>query len=88
MADKKLKDLKNAIKSRNCIVKKYSDVIEIKFETEEDADWFQDIFEFLQRESAACCLMPIRPKNAPPKFIFNVKDMDKLIKLIKNTTNV
>lgn len=84
MADKKVEELKNGLKDRICVLKKHSDVMEITFEREKDADWFENIFEDLQRKSAACCLMPIRPKNAPPKFIFNVKDMDKLIKLIKD----
>jgi hypothetical protein len=48
------------------------------------AGWFEGVFEHFQRESAVCCLMPIRPKNAPPKFIFNIKDMKKFIELIKD----
>lgn len=84
MADKKIEELKNGLNDRNCVLKKHSDVIEITFEREKDADWFENIFEYLQKKSAVCCLMPIRPKNASPKFIFNVKDMDKLIKLIKD----
>lgn len=82
MTDKRLEDLKVALKNRKCIVEKHSNVIEITFEREEDADWFENIFEYYQRESAVCCLMPIRPKNAQPKFIFNVMDMDKFIMLI------
>ncbi|MGF7117681.1 hypothetical protein [Methanobacterium oryzae] len=83
MANKNVEGLKLALKDKNCTLEKHSDVIEIIFQKEEDADWFQDIFDYLQRESAVCCLMPIRPKNTPPKLIFNVKDMDKLISLIK-----
>ena len=83
MVDKKVEDLKKAFKDRKCAIEIHSNVIEITFEREEDADWFENIFEFLQRESAVCCLMPIRPKNAPPKFIFNVKDIDKFIELVK-----
>ena len=79
----KLEELKIAFKDKKCTVKKHSNVIEITFENEEDGNWFEGIFEYYQRESAVCCLMPIRPKNAPPKFIFNVKDMDKFIELIK-----
>ena len=80
----KLEELKKALKHRNCNVEKHSNVMEITFENEEDGDWFEGIFEYYQRESAVCCLMPIRPKNAPPKFIFNIKDMDKFIELIKD----
>ena len=79
----KLEELKKALKGRNCTIEKHSNVMEITFEKEEDGNWFEGIFEYYQKESAVCCLMPIRPKNAPPKFIFNVKDMDKFIELIK-----
>ncbi len=82
--DNKFEELKKALRNRNCTVKKHSNVMEITFENEEDGDWFENIFEYYQRESAVCCLMPIRPKNAPPKFIFNIKDMDKFIELIKD----
>jgi len=82
-SDIKLEELKKAIKNRNCTIKKHSNVLEITFEREEDGNWFEDIFKYYQKESSVCCLMPIRPKNAPPKFIFNVKDMDKFIELIK-----
>ncbi len=81
--DKKLEELKKALQNRDCIIKKHSNVMEITFENEKDGDWFENIFEYYQRESAVCCLMPIRPKNAPPKFIFNIKDLDRFIELIK-----
>lgn len=79
----KLEELKNVLKHRKCTLEKHSNVMEITFEREEDADWFENIFEYYQSKSAVCCLMPIKPKNAPPKFIFNIKDIDKFIELIK-----
>lgn len=82
-SDIKLEELKKVLKHRKCTVEKHSNVMEITFEREDDANWFENIFEYYQRESAVCCLMPIRPKNAPPKFIFNIKDMNKFIELIK-----
>lgn len=82
-SDIKIEELKNAFNGRNCTITLHSNVMEITFEREEDATWFENIFKHYQKESAVCCLMPIRPKNAPPKFIFNVKDMDKFIELIK-----
>ncbi len=82
MINERIKELKCALKDRNCILELHSNVMEITFQDEEDADWFEDIFEMFQRESAACCLMPIRPKNGPQKFIFNIKDMNKFIELI------
>ena len=84
-SDTKLEELRKSLKDKNCIIEKHSSVMEITFEREEDANWFEGIFEHYQRESAVCCLMPIKPKNALPKFIFNVKDMDKFIELIKRT---
>jgi len=85
--NKKLKEFRNAI-NKECTIKKHSHVMEITFRDEDDANWFENIFEHLQKESAVCCLMPIRPENAPSKFIFNVKDIDKLIKLIKNDNSI
>lgn len=82
-SDTKLEELRKLLKDKNCTIERHSNVMEITFEREKDADWFESIFEYYQKESAVCCLMPIRPKNAPPKFIFNVKNMDKFIKLIK-----
>lgn len=81
--DKELEELRKLLKDKNCTIEKHSNVMEITFEREEDANWFEDIFEYYQKKSAVCCLMPIKPKNAPPKFIFNVKDMNKFIELIK-----
>jgi len=83
MEPDKLEELKNALKDKSCKIEIHSNVMEIAFEREEDANWFEGIFEYYQRESAVCCLMPIRPKNAPPKFIFNVKDLNKFIELIQ-----
>ena len=82
-SDTKMEELRKALKDKNCRIEKHSSVMEITFEREEDASWFEGIFEYFQKESAVCCLMPIKPKNAPPKFIFNVKDIDKFIELIK-----
>lgn len=81
--DTKIEELKKAFRDKNCTIKLHSNVMEIEFEKEEDANWFEDIFEYYQRESAVCCLMPIKPKNAPTKFVFNVKNMDKFIEIIK-----
>lgn len=77
--------LKKAFKDRKCIIEKHSSVMEVTFENNEDADWFEAIFEDYQRASAVSCLMSMRPKgeNARHKFVFNVRDMDKFIELIK-----
>lgn len=79
----KIEELKGALMNRKCTLELHSNVMEITFEKEEDANWFEGMFGKFQKESAACCLMPIRPKNAPPKFIFNIKNINKFIELIK-----
>ncbi len=79
----KLEKLKSAFKGRECIIRQHSNVIEITFKKNDDADWFENIFEKFQKEDAACCLMPIKPKGGPSKFIFNIKDIDRFSELIK-----
>lgn len=83
VTDTKIEKLKKALIPKSCTIELHCDVMEITFEKEDDANWFEDVFGKFQKESAACCLMPIRPKNAPPKFIFNIKDIEKFIELIK-----
>lgn len=85
METEKLEKLKEALKDRNCTIEKHSSVLEITFGNAEDADWFENIFEDYQRESAVSCLMSMRPpgENARHKFVFNVKDLDKFIQLLK-----
>lgn len=82
-SEAKIEELKKALKDKNCSIKEHSSVMEITFLREEDADWFESVFDYYQRKSAVCCLMPMRGKETSPKFVFNVKDMDKFIELIK-----
>ncbi|NYB51079.1 MAG: hypothetical protein HVN35_00730 [Methanobacteriaceae archaeon] len=81
----KIQKLKEALKGRECTVEEHSSVMEVTFEDSKDADWFESIFEYYQSKSAVSCLMSMRPKgaNARHKFVFNVRDMDKFIELIK-----
>ncbi len=79
----KIDQLKKALKNRKCIVEKHSSVMEITFEKTEDAEWFEAIFEDYQRQSAVSCLMSMQGANAQHKFVFNIKDMDKFIELLK-----
>ena len=85
MEKEKLEKLKKALNDRNCTIEKHSSVMEIIFQNAEDADWFEAVFEDYQRESAVSCLMSMRPKeqNARHKFVFNVKDLDKFMELLK-----
>ncbi len=83
MPDENLEELKKALKDRKCIIEKHSNVMEITFENDNDAGWFEVIFEDYQRQSAVSCLMTMRGANAQHKFVFNIKDMDKFIELLK-----
>ncbi len=78
-----LQELKETLKDRKCTIEKHSSVMEVTFEKKEDANWFESIFEDYQRESAVSCLMSMKGANARHKFVFNVKDMDKFIELLK-----
>ena len=81
----KIDKLKETLKDKACTVEKHSNVMEITFENTEDADWFESLFEEYQRKSAVSCLMSMRPKgqNSRHKFVFNVRDMEKFIELLK-----
>jgi hypothetical protein len=84
-SDEKIRKLKEALKDRNCNLEKHSSVMGITFTQKEDAEWFENIFEDYQRESAVSCLMSMRGPNASQKFVFNVRDMDKFIDLIEKS---
>jgi hypothetical protein len=81
--NKKLQELKETLKDRKCTIEKHSSVMEITFPKEEDAKWFESIFEDYQKKSAVSCLMSMKGANDRHKFVFNVKDMDKFIELLK-----
>ncbi len=87
-SDDEIRRLEKALENKNCTIEKHSSVMEITFTRKEDADWFEDIFDY-PRESAVSCLMSMRPSgaNARHKFVFNVKDMDKFIELIEIVKN-
>lgn len=84
-AEKNFERLRQALKNRNCTIEKYSSVMEITFHKSEDAEWFEDIFTDYERKSAVSCLMSMRPsgEHASHKFLFNIKDLNKFIQLLK-----
>jgi hypothetical protein len=83
--NRKVEKLKEILKDKNCTVEKHSSVMEITFSQEEDAHWFENIFDNYQRESAVSCLMSMRGANDRYKFVFNVKDMDQFINLLEKS---
>lgn len=83
--DRKVEKLKEILKDRNCTIEKHSSVMEITFSQEEDAHWFETIFDDYQKESAVSCLMSMRGANDRYKFVFNVKDMDQFINLLEKS---
>ena len=85
MGSDEINRLREVLKNRNCTVEKHSSVMEITFSQEEDAHWFENIFDDYQRESAVSCLMSMRGANARYKFVFNVKDMDQFINLLEKS---
>jgi len=45
-----LEELKNALKDKPCKIEKHSNVMEITFEKEEDANWFESILNIIKKK--------------------------------------
>ena len=84
--DKKLEELTESLKDRDCKINKQEKVMEIVFNDAEDADWFEELMETSQGSSSVSCVMSMRPlgQEKNHKFVFNIKDLDRFIELIKN----
>jgi len=84
--DNKLEELTESLKDRDCKINKQEKVMEIVFNKAEDADWFEDLMESHRGSSTVSCVMSMRPlgQDKNHKFVFNIKDLDKFIELIKN----
>ncbi|MGC9516722.1 MAG: hypothetical protein ACP5C3_03375 [Methanomicrobiales archaeon] len=83
--DEKLVELTESLKGRDCKINKQEKVMEIVFNNAEDADWFEDLMESHQGSSSVSCVMSMRPlgQEKNHKFVFNIKDLDRFIELIK-----
>ncbi|GAB4309396.1 MAG: hypothetical protein Kow0019_06400 [Methanobacteriaceae archaeon] len=84
--DAKLEELRESLKGRDCKINKQEKVMEIVFKNAEDADWFEDLMETHHGTSSVSCVMSMRPlgKGKNHKFVFNIKDTDRFLELIKN----
>lgn len=85
MQKEKLKKLEKILEKRGCNVNMQASVMELSFEKDEDAEWFEKILENSPEDSAVSCVMTMKRlgnKKARHKFVFNVTDMDNFIELI------
>lgn len=79
-------ELIKALENKDCTVKQHSSIMEVSFKNSADADWFEQIMRSGSQNSGASCLMSLRPEgeNKTHKFVFNVQDIGRFIKLIKS----
>lgn len=85
MEKEKLKKLEKILEKRGCNINMQASVMELSFEKDEDAEWFEKIVENSPEDSAVSCVMTMKRlgnKKARHKFVFNVTDMDNFIDLI------
>lgn len=85
MEKEKLQKLEKILKKRGCKINMQASVMELSFEMDEDAEWFEKVIESSTADSAVSCLMTMKGlgnKKARHKFVFNVTDMDNFIDLM------
>ena len=85
MEKEKLEKLEKILEKRGCNVNMQASVMELSFEKDEDAEWFEEVIEKSPEDSAVSCVMTMKRlgnKKARHKFVFNVTDMDNFIDLM------
>ena len=85
MEKEKLQKLEKILEKRGCNVNMQASVMELSFEKDEDAEWFEEVIENSPEDSAVSCVMTMKRlgnKKARHKFVFNVTDMDNFIDLM------
>jgi hypothetical protein len=85
MDEEKLKKLEKILEKRGCVMNPQINVMELNFEKEEDAEWFEKIVEASPEDSAVSCVMSMKRlgnKRARHRFVFNITDMDNFISLL------
>lgn len=85
MKDEKLKKITKILEKRGCKVDMHANVMELAFENDEDAEWFEKVVEASPEDSAVSCLMSMKRlgnKKSRHRFVFNVRDMDNFIDLM------
>lgn len=81
----KLQKLEKILEKRGGTVNMQASVMELSFEKDEDAEWFEKVMESSPADSAVSCVMTMKGlgnKKARHKFVFNVTDMDNFIDLL------
>lgn len=85
MEKEKLEKLEKILEKRGCNVNMQASVMELSFDNDEDAEWFEEVIENTPEDSAVSCVMTMKRlgnKKARHKFVFNVTDMDNFIDLM------
>lgn len=87
MDDETLMKLEKVLENRNCEIYPQTSVLELCFEDEEDAKWFENAVEETPKDSAISCLMTMtRLGNRKSRFryVFNIVDADNFIKMLED----
>jgi uncharacterized protein YabN with tetrapyrrole methylase and pyrophosphatase domain len=85
MDKEKMQKLEKILEKRGCSMDLHDNVMEMSFEKDEDAEWFEKIVENSPEDSAISCVMTMKRlgnKKAINKFVFNITDMDNFIGLM------
>lgn len=85
MEKEKLNKLEKILEKRGCKMNMQASVMELSFDNDDDAEWFEKVIEKSPADSAVSCVMTMNRlgnKKARHKFVFNVTDMDNFIDLI------
>jgi len=85
MNDEKLKRLDKLLEKRGCKMDMHVNVMELAFDNDKDAEWFEKVVGASSEDSAVSCMMTMKRlgnKKARHKFVFNVTDLDNFIDLM------
>lgn len=85
MEKEKLEKLEKILEKRGCKMNMQASVMELSFDEDEDAEWFENIVENSPEDSAVSCVMTMKRlgnKKARHKFVFNITDIDNFIDLM------
>jgi len=72
MEKEKLQKLEKILEKRGCNVNMQASVMELSFDNDEDAEWFEEVIKNSPEDSAVSCVMTMKRlgnKKARHKFI-------------------
>lgn len=87
MDDETLTRLEKVLENRNCEIYPQTSVLELCFEDEADAKWFENAVEETPQDSAISCLMSMTrlgKKKSRFRYVFNIVDADNFIKMLED----